>query len=229
MQLKQRSPLKTTYQFLACSFFLILFTQCNKCEQHQSGNLTLTPDDLTINPYTGNELIIFKNLNGDSAVFGQGSRIKTIETQYQYAAGENNGCRGDYVELESNSTTFKSINTLWRFSIMLSFEYHFSDNSSSRFISFRMSSDQTQNYHGYSDRDLKYDVDTLYNRIYLTDTAYQFHRTLTLGQKSFNNVYEIKLIGSPVSDELATCLYYSITEGIVGFITNRDENWYLDN
>jgi hypothetical protein len=221
--------LKTTYYFLVCSFFLILFTSCNKCEQHQTGFLTLTPDDLTINPYTGNELIIFKNLNGDSAVFDQGNRIKTIETQYQYAPWENNGCRGDYVELESNNTTFKSINTLWKFSIMLSFDYHFPDNGSARFISFKMSSDQTQNYHGYSDRELKYDVDTLYNRIYLTDTAYQFHRSLTLGKNSFNNVYEIKLIGYLVSDELAIILYYSIPEGIVGFITNRNENWYLDN
>lgn len=214
---------------LAGAVMITLFTQCKKCEEHQVGFVKPSPDCLSINPYSGNEFLIYKNSAGDSVLFNKGIRGNSTENKYQYySTAEYHECRGDYYIIESNNTTFKSINKLWEFSINLTFGYYYHFPPTDTIIQFQMYTDRNNHVKGLSHRDLVFGKDTIYNSTTLFDTGYVFHKTLTLGQTTYNNIYEILLTSDSGAEfDIALKEYYSITYGLVGFSTFYGENWFL--
>ena len=85
---------------------LILFSSCYKCEQQQTATLRFTNDELKINPYSGNELLIFKDINGDSIAFPKGVRdtrnMRIYQYDYEAAKFDHHGCQGDYFDSDIN-------------------------------------------------------------------------------------------------------------------------------
>jgi hypothetical protein len=115
----------------------------------------------------------------------------------------------------------------WQFSITLGSNPTTTSNIYERVIGFEASI-PGQRKKTLSDRYLLFEQDTItgYQNAYGPDLI--FHTSLTLGLKSFTNVYEINLIrGDLNADYWVNKIYYTINLGIVGFSTAQNELWYL--
>jgi len=212
---------RINYFIICCISFCFLC--CNKCHEKQLGYYNFSPQDLQINPYSGNELIKFQNLSGDSLHFSVGSRVSNMTKKYQVHQDENN-C--NYYMLATNNMVISSNSNSWQFSITLHSYPSATSNIYDKVIEFE-SSIPGQSKKTISNANLLYEPDTI--------TGYQwnysdlfFHNSLTLGSKSFNDVYEIELfLQEATIDKWVNKIYYNIKQGIVGFSTNQDELWYL--
>jgi hypothetical protein len=211
---------------------IVLCTSCYKCAQNQTANLSFTPNDLRINPYTGFETLIFKNLYGDSIVFSHGKRETEQYTQYQYdyetAKLDHHGCQGDYFTAQKNWTVFQtnSVENGSNLDINLYFIYTLYNPASGKMINLFF-------FHGKDnsgfDGDFLFDNDTLYNYNINHDSIVAYHNVLTLGPKQYTNVYELYCHnGDPRNQEWFSIAYYSMKTGFCGFRSNFGAVWYLE-
>ena len=70
--------------FCICGIFILSTCNKDKCNQHEIANLTFTNGDRSIIPYTGKEILIFKNTLGDSIVFEKGLKQIISNVEYEY-------------------------------------------------------------------------------------------------------------------------------------------------
>ena len=208
--------------FLIC-FILFWSFSCDKCQEKQIGYYEFTPQDLQINPYYGHEVILFQNLSGDSLNFSVGDRKTNMIKASQV---HQDDCNGNYYMLATNTMVVSSISNSWQFSITLHSYPTATSNIYDKVIEFEASI-PGQSKKTISNANLLYEPDTI--------TGYQwnysdlfFHNSLTVGSKSFTDVYEIELfLQEATLDKWVNKIYYNIKLGIVGFSTNQDELWYL--
>ena len=207
--------------FCFVSFWLF---SCNQCDEKQSGYYKFTPQELQINPYYGHEVILFQNLSGDSLHFSAGDRISNMIQVYPNHEDE---CKGNYYWLETNNIVISSNSNSWQFSITLTSTPTATSNIYDKVIAFEASI-PAQRKKTLSDANLLFERDTITGYMY-NYTDLFFHTSLTLGLKSFTDVYEIKLFRSDGNVEYwVNKIYYTIKLGIVGFSTQQNDLWYLD-
>jgi len=208
----------------------ILFTNCNKCTQQQIAYLQFSSEELNINPYSGNEILIFKDSVGDSVVFPKGIRNTEVSKHYQFdeqtADLDHHGCQGDYYYKSTNSTIkhFATGNIL--LDIKLSFYYTFSNPSTDRCFNLYFSFDSISNFcfQGY----YKFKPDSLITDPLSGDAVVIYYKSLTIGPKTFQNVYQLSGDKLSVGQEWLPTAFYSMQSGLVGFKTNLGRIWYFD-
>jgi hypothetical protein len=223
-----------------CLSFLILFTGCHKkeeCIQNKMADLQLTEDDLKINPYSGNEILIFKSSGGDTIYFSSGHRktesYVTYEIDFETARIDHDGCQGDYFQsqfnwmqkYDSSSNSCLEINLSFRYSIpeprtdkAFSLFFWIKD---SKLIFFRgLYSFQA----GVILNDSTRSQYPLYR-----DSIVSYHPIISLGPRQFNNVYEL-YCNNPDDRDTAwiSTAYYNLIDGLVGFKTTYGKVWYLN-
>jgi len=208
----------------------VYFSSCKKCTQNELANLKFTTEDLSINPYTPNELLVFKNLTGDSIVFPQGKRDTYSSTYHQNPdADYNHTCPGNYYSKETNQTDFYTISgTVSPYlGITLDFQFSFSSPvyDKSIFLEFFGPNKDISGFYGI----YLFKTGSLFNYPKGIDTIVGKHSQLTIGPRTFTNVYE--LLGTHMNEghsEWFSICYYSIEEGFCGFKSNYGTIWYLD-
>ncbi|MFZ4523168.1 MAG: hypothetical protein ACOYNC_15765 [Bacteroidales bacterium] len=216
------------FSFFIAIFMLCLLTGCTKpCKQSQVANFTFTQDDLGINPYSGQESLLFMNQFGDSCVFPKGNRGNkgevTYEIDYETAKEYYNHCQGDYFYHEYNFWETHNTANNSRLDIYLSFAYTFSNPVSDKlFTTYLILGDPADyNFHGT----FKFNHSNLFNYTppgsYLEDSIVSYHDSLLIGTRYFQNVYELFSHNSTIA-------FYSIKDGIVGFNTTDGAKWFLN-
>ena len=210
--------------FAICCISLYFFS-CNGCHEYQSGKYNFTHEELQINPYNGHEVILFQNPSGDSLHLSAGERKSEIIRIYPNQEDE---CKNNYHVLEINNIVLSSNGNSWQFSITLAPIPTTTINGYNKSIGFSVSipgqSKKTQ-----SSASLMFEYDTITGYEYNYSELF-FHPSLTLGSKSFTDVYEIKLFRSDMTvEKWVDKIYYTIKLGIIGFSTNQNELWYLSN
>jgi hypothetical protein len=215
-----------------CFAAIIFFSGCKKkCDQTEIADLRFTTEDFNINPYTENESLTFKDLTGDSIFFNRGTRETSSFTYYQitddYLIEENNGCRGNYFTLERDNTDFHSnttANYLSEIQIELGYNFSFSDQTPSKYIYFGI-------YDNQSNTDFleacHFTNDSLFNSGN-DNSIYAYHNQISIGPRTFSNIYELHGNNHGNNSEYFTTAYYSITKGFCGFKTNLGKTIYLD-
>ncbi len=215
------------YLLLICISFW--FFSCGKCPEKQTGKYNFTSEELQINPYNGQEVLLFRSLLEDSVNFSVGDRISDIVKVYPIYVDDGE-CNGNYTVVETNSTVITSNSNSWQFSIFLRFFPNPSMPGYYKSIKFGAVI-PGQNTKTNSDATVIFERDTItgYNYSWpYGDLIY--HKSLTLGSKSFTDVYEIELIRNNVTiDNWVNKIYYTIRQGIVGFSNNQNELWFLVN
>jgi hypothetical protein len=205
---------------------LMTCTVTNCCDSKLITEYSFTKDDLKINPYTGTETLEFIGYLGQTITFSSGTRSSVTQTLYKNVNNYNENCKGDYSHAEANLTTFTSNDDSLKFEL----ELYFNVNSPvvRKAISFI-----SQNVHipvAVAAIDAYFDNDTIYmysyGPSYSSDSSYTYHESIKIGNKLFNNIYEIHLIPQALST--VTKFYYSQKNGIVGFDTQHKGIWYLD-
>ena len=203
-----------------------IITLTNCCSSHMRADLHFTQSDININPYKGTELLVFRSLTGESFNISIRGRYKNGSDMYGYKDySDKNKCKGDYYYTERDETEFNNFGS-WLFSIILYFDYTFNNPVYDKSIEFMV---VLQNGAPSSYSEVHFNHDTIYDKYPSRDSVYLYHKSITLGPKSFEKVYELFLYRSlNLNGDWATSLYYTIKEGIVGFNTNLGKKWYLD-
>lgn len=221
---------KSLPYILLFMFLLIGFPGCKKCTQNELANLKFTTDDLSINPYSGNEGLVFRNLTGDSIVFLQGKRAAYSSTYHQYPdADYNHSCPGDYYSKETDQTDFYTTSGTSSpyLGIELDFNISFEnpDYEKTIFLEFFSPSTDISGFYGL----FLFNNDSIFNYPKKYDTIVQKHSQLTIGPRTFANVYELYAMNrEKIHPEWFSIAYYSTKEGFCGFKSTNGILWYLD-
>jgi hypothetical protein len=210
---------------------LLIVTGCKRCEQSELASLAFTPPEMKINPYSGKEVLTFISLGGDTIVFPAGTRSLLQDQYFRYdyetAKLDHNGCQGDYYYTQQDYTgRWDSIHKSY-FALRLGFLYTIARPMAGMYFDMFFSTGNPDSY-GF-DGDFCFETDTLLNRSGSNDSIRKFHPLLAIGPRSFEKVYE--LYGYNYKEKTKEGIpfaYYTIKEGLVGFLTNKGETWYLD-
>jgi len=223
---------KSILQLTLAILLLLVISSCNKCVQHEIATLKFSQNDLSINPYSGNEILIFKNLNNDSIVLAKASRGTEGYTRYQIDYEEakeyHHNCQGDYFTSETNWTEFGTIpdDSITSVRINLDFNYTLNNPTSDKniWLFFYHGNDNSGFWGNY-----KFNNDSIINYSKKTDSIVAYHTQINIGPKVFNNVYELYAHNEDDrNQEWFSIAYYSIKEGFCGVKSNFGKVWYLD-
>ena len=223
----------------SCIGFLALLSNCSNnskenwqpCIHNERAKLTFTQGDRSIIPYTGNETLIFKDTIGDSIVFEKGTKKISSNVEYQYTldeAQEHNNCTGDYITTEQDLTGFSASDGKSYLQFFFTNSYTFDYPESIKYFQLSFDADTVEMSFSAS---YKFSNDTLFPYPYKNhDSIVNFHNQLTIGGKTFSNVYELyaKFIPPHVAEWYIRA-YYSTIDGMVGLRTNKGRLLYLDS
>ena len=214
---------------------LFICNQCTKpCVENQIAVFKLTPEELKINPYMGNEILTYKNFKGDSIVFPQGDRKTYVEEVHKISPSDAkeyyNGCEGDYFDKDRNMMKKFTENFQTRFDINLFSLYTFDNPTNNKEFELNFYADVNSQPDGdWFNGHFLFKVDTIFNRAGLGDSIVSYHSMFSIGPKTFFNVYELFCVNpDDRNNEWFSIAYYSIKTGLVGFKTNNGITWYLD-
>jgi hypothetical protein len=220
--------------FFYCIICVVLLPNCNKekCNQHEIANLTFTNLDRSITPYTGNETLIFKNIFGDSIVLEKGSKTISSNVEYEYTRHEalaHNDCQGDFITSEKDDITFHASIGKGYLNIELWNSFSFDYPTSIKYINIATRPTDTVEV-DFAAR-YRFINDTLFNYPMDPDSIVVYHDQITIGPKTFSDVYELYTFyySPPDSIEWYNTAFYSIKEGLVGLRTNYGKLLYLDS
>lgn len=213
--------------FLAITLSSIFFIQCHKgCESKNLGELKFSPTDLAIVPYNGTEHLIFRDSLGDSICYDSTGIRSTQERWPIYETGDPE-CPGDNYYCDVNYTHF---NTHLEGNIhqsMIWFDLEFIPFSANmkKNIYFHVFYQKTKTW--FFSGDFNFENLALYNTSQSDAIVFSINDSLMIGPRKFYNVYILEQIKKPDKAENLKYLYYTISNGIVGFKTEEGHLWYL--
>ena len=197
------------------------------CDSHVIEDLHFSTKDLTINPYSKNDKLLFRDQTGSTVTITIQSRNRNVGQIYHYHDYDDpNKCKGNYFNSERDETKTTSTGP-WSFTVDLSFDYNCDNPVYSKSIEIDVTHPKANNASSITISLAHFNDDTILSKYPPFDTVYIYHDSLTLGSKSYFKVYEFILHFSLHNDEWATNLYYTINEGVIGFNTNTGKKWYL--
>lgn len=220
----------------SCVGFLALLSNCSNnskenwqpCIHNERAKLTFNQGDRSITPYTGNETLIFKDTIGDSMVFEKGAWNIGFNVEYEYTlheAQEHNNCTGDYITVEKDDLNFYAKEGKAYLHFSISNSYTFDHPESIKYFDITFVPDTLEMYFSAL---YKFSNDTLFPYPNNHDSIVNFHNQITLGPKTFSNVYELYAIHIPTNvPEWYNRAYYSTLDGLVGLRTNNGRLLYL--
>jgi len=219
--------------FLVSLICLAAFSSCKKKDNTSTpvclGTYKFTSADLAILPYPLKDTLVFRCDAGDSIIFTFKGRASAMNTLWKYPSNPS-GYQGDYYSCETNSAGFVSAN-----SDVLTFQLYFSNPFThptvQKYFSLGLVADNsgTCSFSAV----FRFDAGTLFT--YIPDTTFSsggyikaFDNTLKIGPTVFRNVYELV-----APDFIIYCpsffsrVYYTTTQGVVGFTKSTGKTWYL--
>jgi hypothetical protein len=224
--------------FPALLLVLLILAACNKpCNQHQVAELRFTPEDLTINPYKGDEVLVFKSPAGGSVYFPAGQRKTENEIFYEYdtesAKIDHDGCQGDYYTTQYDWMVKSAVGIESRLDINLNFHYTMEKPRKGTGFTLYFWIKDPGLLCFWANYDFKPGIlmnDSIWTRYPgYTDSIVALHPVLHLGPREFSDVYELYGHNPDHRDTAWICTaYYSIAQGLVGFKTTGGKTWYLD-
>ncbi|HNW88924.1 MAG TPA: hypothetical protein PKN48_04625 [Bacteroidales bacterium] len=206
---------KTIIQIFIIFAFLLLQFGCDNCNTTDEGDFKLTNEDLHLVPYNGTETLIFKNQAGDSVVFYGAGRHSDLDQRYR-SCDYNTDCCDFVYYIEIERTIFAASNN--------SRIYFRLERERESFNNFGISIKCSDNLFLNFSESFKFNSNNIYCP---TNSLIVTNDTLTIAGKEFYSVYELKGTSNSAPD--LPIVYYSLTQGIVGFKTIENVEWCLSN
>ena len=221
--------MKKNISILLLSFMAIqILISCQKdCQSNLLGSIRFSQTDLNIIPYKGNEKLIYVASPGHQLVFNGSDRISHFGVegnQYVEFPESNDYCPGNYYYTEKNSIDFYgTVSGSWFwFDMGMSSPF---THPIRKYVGMNITVLDSIYWvfaNGYSFDSLKLYYNPPYGIIPLNDSV-------LIGSKVFYKVYVLHSgmnLHSARVGNLET-VFYSITEGIVGFRNEHGKTWYL--
>lgn len=202
----------------------LLSTQCHKdCVSEKLGEIRFTQNELNIVPYDGTETLVFKDSINDSIIYiGTGRNSKyTFDVRHEFP--DNYECPGNYYNTEINYTKFEGTNNS-KILIDLYMDSPFLGNLK-KYIYIRISYNNIDTW--YFDGEMIFDATNVQNASPSNACVLAFNDSLIIGSNTFFNVYTLMQIILPNNLKNLQVIYYTFSNGIVGFKTEEGHLWYL--
>jgi hypothetical protein len=216
-----------------CSMLLV-FTQCRKSNDEilikegvKKGEVTLTNAELNIVPYQLNDSVVFRDSIGNSHTFKVSYRETHFNRTFKDGGTDNTT---DYYEIENLSVWLSDNNGYY---IRLELTAPLPQYCSNQWIN--------KNYFvicfepAYA-MDSTFFRSTFPNYVDTTDFYYTlngvsipYHSSITIFNKTFSSVYELISYNDNASENYIQRVYYTTSQGIVGYQTKGGKDWCLDN
>ena len=222
--------MKKTISILLLSILAIqILNSCQKnCQSNLLGSVRFSQTDLNIIPYKGNEQLTYIASSGHKITFNGGNRISHYGSEgdeYVEFPKSDDYCPGNYYYTETN-------------------EIDFNGTVSGSWINFDMG--MTTPFTSPVKKHIGILITVLDSIYWVFDNTYRFdslklydfsppygiipaNESVSIGSKVFYNVYVLQsgmYLHSKTVGNLET-VFYSITEGIVGFQNEYGKTWYL--
>lgn len=216
---------------------ILLLSSCKKhnetnngtnCVESYLGTIVLTPQELLIQPYGVNDSLVFINEHLNTLI----SYTCTDQVQAYQNVSENKpdslgyiGCLGNYYKAEYSMTKFYNSTRKFIFiheSTPIPFNSMYTENGIQ--IGIGIPGDTIYAFDGF----YAFHQDTLFNYPQWPAAQIdQFYDTITITNKLYHNVYLLEGGQLPIGSERIIKVYYSISDGILRFETNRNNVWSL--
>ncbi len=212
---------KFLLSFVISASLMLFFVDCKKCQSKLLPDLIFSPEEISIVPYTDISSLTFKDSLGDSICYDRTAPLNT--SMHNYQQHYNQSCIGDHRLVQEVDYILQCrSDTTYYIRIKLSFE--------DVFLGIKKRFDLYYYYH-YSSESYYFDGEFLLennapanqhplNPWCWVSTCYP---SFTLQNHTYNSVYVMQLNDFPV-----TTVYYSISQGIVGYKEYLGKVWYLD-
>jgi hypothetical protein len=207
-------------KYFCSAVLLISVISCTDCKSISYPSLTFNPSDLNLIPYQGDEQLLFTDSLNDSIPYRGDGRY--LHQEHIYLP---NKCTNDGIDYFSQTAGCSFSDTSKRSYIDLYLGLYYDNDFKSvkkRFrIYLRVPFDK--NIKGFTEI---YDFtgDSI-----LPATYVSFAKNLQIASLTFTSVYILQSSISKVEDEYILFVYYTISEGIVAFETNKKHLWVMDN
>ena len=222
--------MKKNISILLLSFLAIqILISCQKnCQSNLLGSIRFSQTDLNIIPYKGNEKLIYVAYSGHQLVFNSSNRISHFGAEgdeYVEFPKSNDYCPGNYYYTETNDMDFNgTVSGSW-----LWLDMGMTTPFTSPIIKYiGMSITVLDSIYWVFSNGYSFDSLKLYNYNPPYDII-PVNESVLIGSKVFYKVYVLhsgmNLHNTRVGN-LET-VFYSITEGIVGFQNEHGKTWYL--
>jgi hypothetical protein len=200
------------------TFYILIFNSCKKnCESENLGTFKFTSTDLQIIPYQGKDSLIFSDSLGNLITYngiGRGS-VEDYHDQYPNLNNNPNFCIGDYFYTESNEIDLFGKNYPFGITIDLDMDSGSSFGQNiKKFFSLGISYEDIKFWH--------FGILINFDGLKLIDSNISLKDSLKIGPKTFYSVYVL----TQNNDNLKT-VFYTISQGVVGFRTNNGHTSYL--
>ena len=207
---------------LLSSIFLT-FSQCKKESVDpeeivgiKRGEIKLSNAELNIVPYQVGDSLNFKDSLGNTQIFIVESRRTHLKRYYKNGGTDSST---DYYDIENLTVSLSSNNNnFFSFSLDAPLPSYVSNNNINKnYFIVRCNLLGSMNYYFFPNY-----IDTTDFYYTLQGTSIPHHPTFTILNNTFNSVYEL-------TDNSPEKIYYSTSIGVIGFRTEDDTSWYLDN
>ena len=215
------------------TFVILIFISCKKCVQKNLGNVSFTATDLQIVPYKGTETLIFSDSLGDLLTY-RGNRhgsnyndrwVQCPSGDCPGAGGES--CSGNYFFTEFYNIQFiQNSNINMQFNLWMDSGNPFNQNFT-KYIGISVNFNDIKTW-GFGCSFI-FNKLQLYNYSKGGGSIVSLNDSLIIGPKKFYSVYVLKQNTPWESFSNLQYVYYSITQGIVGFKEQGGKTWYLSN
>ena len=219
---------KTMYLILALGT-LMFFSRCKreediKKEGAKLGDIRLSVSEQNTVPYQINDTIIFKDSLENTKMFIVKSREVYSPRVYKDAGTDS---FTDYYDVEQLHVELSNTDM---FEIMVNLRaplptYCSPLNSGKNFFHISFATGGVSQTHSFF---LSHIDPTAF---YYTDEGMSipYHSSITFSGHTFNAVYELTDINPSTTNDYVQTVYYSVSEGIIGYRTKAGAEWYLYN
>lgn len=219
--------------FLLFTIVIILSGGCKKrdgndCVEVNRGKISFSERGKLIIPYALYDSLVFFNKKMHSFItyscMAQASAYEIVSENHSNSQG-NIECLGNYFEKEYSITRFN--NATGKFIILWEttpdpFDSLYKENGLQ--IGLCFSNDSIFPFEGF----YAFKKDTIFNYPNCPFAKVEtYFDTLTIENKLYQQVYLLKGGSGPNNTETIVEIYYSISEGIIQFVTNRNNVWSL--
>ena len=212
---------------------LLMLAGCKKhhesnCVEIDHGTVSFTPQERLIQPYRVHDSLVFINERLNIRV----TYSCTFHTSAYQVASENAPdaqgnieCLGNYYRVEYSLTKFYEMPKKFIFLSAVTsypFDTMYKENRFQVGIGFPGDSIYPfDGFYGFREDSLFYYPHFPYAKID------QFYDTITIGRKLYHKVYLLEGTHLPANYEQIIKIFYSVSEGILGFSTNKFNAWTL--
>lgn len=217
----------------ACLASIFLFSYCHKCHDHELPAMLFSQQDLNINPYYEGDSILFISSTTDTLILYGHRRTENQVMMENLSSDEFAlyGCRGQYYDWQRNYTSLRDDLKI-RLEIFLYMPVIFENCWMEKSIIFHMSISGDSIY-SFSGRYHFLNDSIFPSRCpYTNEIIEGYCDTVTIGPDTFFGVYKFYCNPSYYYQEKypnwIQRIYYSISQGIVGFSLKNGQYYYLE-